>query len=532
VNQALLPVILEGLVLLAIYAAAVGLTRLFCRSRSEEAIGSRAFVDLPARPLLILVMTYGVLALLRLHGGAASWLDAHPKHASAWLTFWVVVLALGLIEAVVRNLGRVGGQPIRIPQLMRNIIRGLTLLLAAFVILKYQLGINISPLLASTALVTAVVGFALQGVLGNLLGGMSLHVVGSVLPGDWLAIGDTEGEVIETNWRETRLRTIAGHILVIPNGTVASSVIHNMTRPTPLRRHTINVGASYSDAPGEVIEALLESARAVPDVLREPAPSAVLVEYKDFGINYRLRFWTNRYYDRTVLEGDVMRMIWYRFKRRGIEIPFPMSDKLLNDFMAVVYRQRRMPPESEETRDTARDLLRSDFVRKLLVDEKGQALLSEADLAGLAPAIRRVQFTAGETIFLQGEAGESCYVLVRGTVRGRVEYSDLRQAHEFDLGPGSLFGEMSLVTGLPRTATLVSPGETEMLMISREAFTRLLALRKEIPEALARIVARRAEANLAALEQLKSLGPANVAETLKKENILRRFLRLLGVGAG
>jgi len=310
---------------------------------------------------------------------------------------------------------------------------------------------------------------------------------------------------------------------------VASSVLHNMTRPTPLRRHAVHVGASYSDAPGEVIAALLEAAAAVPGVLRDPAPSAYVVEYKDFGINYRLRFWTERYFDRTAVEGDVMRMIWYQFKRRGIEIPFPMSDKLLNDFMAVVYRQRRMPPESEEIRRIARDLVGSDFIGRLLVDENGRALLSEEDLAGLAPSIRRVRFTAGEMIFRQGEAGESCYVVTRGTVRGRVEYSDVRQAHEFELGPGSLFGEMSLVTGLPRTATLVSPGEVEVLMISREAFTRLLALRKEIPEVLARIVAQRAEANMAAFERLKSLGDVNVAETLKHKNILSRFLRLLGM---
>ena len=239
---------------------------------------------------------------------------------------------------------RLRGKLLPVPDLLRHIIRGALLIAAAFAVLHLKLGINIAPLLGASALVTAVVGFALQGVLGNLLAG---HVAARRplrRPGDWVAIGDIEGEVIQTNWRETRLRTIGGHIMVVPNSTVASATIHNMSRPTPLRRHRINVGASYSDAPGDVIDALVESALAVPEVLREPAPSAYLVEYKDFGINYALRFWTNRYYDRTPVEGDVMRMIWYQFKRRGIEIPFPMSDKLLNDFMEVVDHQRQMPP--------------------------------------------------------------------------------------------------------------------------------------------------------------------------------------------
>jgi len=259
--------------------------------------------------------------------------------------------------------------------------------------LHVKLDIDIAPLLGASALVTAVVGFALQGVLGNLLAGLSLHVVRSAVPSDWVAVGDIEGEVIQTNWRETRLRTIAGHIVVVPNNTVAAAIIRNMSRPTLLRRHLINVAASYSDAPGDVIDALLQCALAVPEVLREPAPSALVTEYKDFGINYALRFWTYQYFDRSGVEGDVMRIIWYHFKRRGIEIPFPMSDKLLNDLMEVLQHQRRMPPDQVDVQRTVTDLLRSDFATRLLVDGNGAPLLKESDLAGPAKSVRRIRFT-------------------------------------------------------------------------------------------------------------------------------------------
>ena len=73
---------------------------------------------------------------------------------------------------------------------------------------------------SSPALLTAVVGFALQGVLGNLLGGMSLHLTRSVVPGDWVRVGEEEGRVIETNWRETRLRTLGGHTIGEPRHLV------------------------------------------------------------------------------------------------------------------------------------------------------------------------------------------------------------------------------------------------------------------------------------------------------------------------
>jgi small-conductance mechanosensitive channel/CRP-like cAMP-binding protein len=523
------PLIVEVLGYTAVFLLAGAATwRLRLRCRNEDIVSLDVAGTLwhvlgrMSRSLVVLFLT-GVVAWA-LRGSAYG----RGSHLGAWVLFWGFVLLIGLAEGVVVLVSRARKRPFPLPDLLLNIVRAL-LVAGAFVgVLHYILGIDVSPVLGASALITAVVGFALQGVLGNLLAGMSLHIVRSVIPSDWVAIGDVEGEVVQTNWRETRLRTVAGHTIIVPNSTVAAATIHNMTRPTPLRRHRVYVGASYSDAPADVIAALVESALAVPEVLREPAPSAFLAEYKDFGINYVLRFWTNQFYDRTAVEGDVMRMIWYQFKRRNIEIPFPMSDKLLNDFMEVVYDQRRKPPEETEVRRTRSDLFRSDFISRLLVDEKGTPLLKEDDLTEVARLARRIRYTRGETVFRQGDPGETCCIVVWGQVRGRVEFQDAAQANEFDLGPGSLFGEMSLVTGLPRTATVLAQEEAELIEISKDAFTKLLTLREDIPQVLARLVADRAAQNAMALDRLKTMGAVNVAETLKRENILRRFLKLLG----
>jgi CRP-like cAMP-binding protein len=392
------------------------------------------------------------------------------------------------------------------------------------------LDIDISPLLASTALLTAVVGFALQGVLSNLLAGMSMHLTRSVLPSDWVRIGDVEGKVIETNWRETRLQTYGGHILVVPNSTVANATIHNMSRPTPLRRHTLPVGASYADPPGDVIDALVQAALSVPKVLRDPLPDAVVTEFKDFGINYVLRYWTQSFSTRQTIDGDVARMIWYQFKRRGIEIPFPMSDRLLEDFMTVVFNQRRLPPEDGEMTRRIADLKASDFCTQILVDGQGAPLLQDEDLRQVADKMRRHRYTCGETLFSQGDPGNTCYVVVSGRLHGRMEYEDAKQAVEFDLGPGALLGEMSLMTGVPRTASVFVQDEVELLEIPQDAFACLLGLHPEIPAVLSQLVADRAGKNAAALERLKSIPTEDLAQTLKQENILRRFLRIIGYG--
>ncbi|MCX7008469.1 MAG: mechanosensitive ion channel family protein [Kiritimatiellaeota bacterium] len=477
-------------------------------------------------PLVVLVLS----GLLRLACDKLPKISAlgNDKLFDAWLAVWGVVTALALFEGLLALAYRLRGRAFPLPGLLRNLMRGLLLGAAVLAVLRYGLKINISPLLASTALLTAIIGFALQGVLGNLLAGMSIHITRSLRPGDWISAGDTEGEVLQTNWRETHLRSTAGHTLVMPNSKLADATVHNMSWPTPVRRHSLFVGASYDAAPAEVVEALLESAAAVPDVLREPAPAAFPIEFKDFGINYELRIWTNQHQRRTPISGAVNRMIWYQFKRRGIEIPFPMSDKLLCDFMHVVNGQQHLPTPPDEAARRVRALQRSDFIARLFVDAAGHPLLAEADLVQLAPLLRFVRYTTGETIFRQGDAGESCYVIVSGKLRGRVDFLDATAPTEFELPTGALCGEMSLVTGLPRAATLTAPEEVELLEISPDAFTKLLGLRPEIPEKLAALVADRAAQNAQNYEKLKAMGGA-ATNALKRDSLLQRFKRLLGL---
>jgi small-conductance mechanosensitive channel/CRP-like cAMP-binding protein len=486
-----------------------------------------ALLSLLVPAAVVLVLTVPVLTVCRQHDAFGAWLQPRSLCIRAWFAFWWLVLLIDGLEFALRFVYALRGRPFPVPALIRNILHFLLVVGALLLVAKTVLDRDISTALASTALLTAVVGFALQGVLGNLLAGMSMHIVRSTVPGDWVAIGDVEGEVLKTNWRETRLRTVGGHMLVVPNSKVAESVIHNMTYPTPLRRIRIGVGASYSDAPADVIAALEAAALGVPEVEREPGPSAVLTEYKDFGINYDLRFWTNRYFERTKLISDVQCRIWYQFKRQGIEIPFPMSDKLLNDFMEVVYTQRTKPPEDKKVEQHIADLRQSDFCRKLLVDADGQPLLSDDELRPVARSLRRVQFTKGETLFTQGETGETAYVLVRGSVNGRVEFQADVAAHTFMLEAGVLLGEMSLMTGLPRTATLQAANEVELLEIPKAAFVQLLGLRPDVPAKLAELAARRAAQNAAMYEKLKAMPATGLTASLQCDNILHRFKRML-----
>jgi len=479
--------------------------------------------------LTVLLLSWPVLECIRIHGGLSLWLTAHAGHVRAWYDFWWLVLLIDGVEFALRLLYALRKRPFPVPPLIRNILRVLLIVGALLLVAKTVLNRDVSTALASTALLTAVVGFALQGVLGNLLAGMSMHILRTTVPGDWVAIGDIEGEVLETNWREARLQTVGGHMLIMPNSKIAEAVIHNMSHPTPVRRIRVNVGASYSDAPADVIATLEASALSVPEVLREPKPCAVLTEYKDFSINYELRFWTNRYFDRAKLISDVQSRIWYQFKRRGIEIPFPMSDKLLKDFMEVVHHQHLLPPTEMEQDRSMAELLQSDFCRALLLDSEGNPLVEAEALRPVVRVMRRVRYTRGETLFTQGEAGETAYVLVRGVVDGRVEFEADVAPHTFSVQVGALLGEMSLVTGMPRTATLQAAEEIELLEIPKAAFVQLLGVRPDLPSKLADLVSQRVAQNAAMYAHLKAMPRVGLKESLQHDSILKRFKRMLSL---
>ncbi|MEZ4386437.1 MAG: mechanosensitive ion channel family protein [Candidatus Krumholzibacteriia bacterium] len=512
-----LPQIGELVVLLLVFLLALALASPVRRRTRHDQRGLGGFAHHLVRPALVLILTPLVAVALGQWPPAHEWLAAYPNHVRAWMVFWAGVATVGLGEAVARQVVAWRGREWPVPELLEDMLRVVLILPFAFLVLRLELGWNIGPLLASTALVTAVLGFALQGVLGNLLAGMSLHLTRTVKQGDWIQVGEVEGRIKRTNWRETRVHTINGHELIVPNSELAGSVIHNLNHPTALRRHRVDVGASYSDAPDEVIAALEEAARAVPDVLEKPAPEAIVTTFEDYGINYRLRYWTRQYHRRAYIDGQVCRHIWYKFKRRGIEIPFPMSDKLLNDFMTVVYQQRKLESDDRDVAAIARDLADSQLGAMVPLDA--------ADFARLAPRVRREAYTHGEVLMAQGDAGESFHVLVSGRLQGRIAGPD---EVTFEVGPGAVVGEMSLLTGEPRVATLTVAESSELLTFDREAFVALLGLKDTVPECLADLAASRMAQNRAAADASRAAREQVAADPQERAGVLRRLLGFLG----
>ncbi|MCX6568772.1 MAG: mechanosensitive ion channel family protein [Candidatus Aminicenantes bacterium] len=447
----------------------------------------------------------------------------------AAFVFFVIFLLVRLIDGLVHARYEKKERPFPLPRVLHGFFLIIIYIAAALAILREFLGFNITPLLAGSAILTAVLGLALQGVLGNVFSGMSLHYTRSFSRGDWIKVGETEGQVVDTNWRETRLRDRASNIVVIPNTVVASQTIVNFSLPDRASAVVLPVKVDFLAPPAVVLGILVEAARETAGVLAEPAPTAYILSYDEFGLSYLVKFWISDYGRKPAIAGEVGRLVWHKLRRRGIEIPVPVESKLKSVLHALRPSEDRIAEISTEKERNFQDLARSAFLQVGEGEKAGRPLLSDPEIRELASRAERRRFGAGEVLFRQGDPGEACYLVAAGRVKGEIVYEENGKAYttEFTVGPGGLIGEMSLFTGMPRTATVVVAEEAELLETRAGAFAALLVRNPQLADAVAEVVSGRNRANLETLRKVKDLAARDIEAGTDKKSVLEYLKKLV-----
>ena len=352
---------------------------------------------------------------------------------------------------------------------------------SSFVTSPSESGWEIGPLLATSAIGTAIIGLALQDVLGNVIAGVALQAEKPFKVGDWVEIGDVMGEVVEMNWRATKLATLDYDYMIIPNSMVARDRIRNFAAPTLSEARHLHVGVEYGQPPGKVRSVLMEAIQGAEGVLPTPVPEVWVVKYGDFAITYEIKFWLDRFREHPEIQDNVMTRIWYYFKRNGITIPFPIRN-VFHYRLTQGFVQDVLQPGSPEVIGILRDV-------QLLQP------LNEEELSALSNRLRAALFTAGETLVRQSEPGASFMIIVSGKVSVRVDDSEVAT-----LSDRNHFGEMSLLTGEPRSATVVALVDTRVLIIDRDCFESTLKANPAVVNALSKELERIQAENLATLQ--------------------------------
>jgi small-conductance mechanosensitive channel/CRP-like cAMP-binding protein len=358
-----------------------------------------------------------------------------------------------------------------IPHLLRMSFMVTGLALAALIFLRTVLGINVIALIAIPTVMTAVIGFALQDTIKRFFAGITLGNL--VRVGDWVLVAGREGRVTTIDLGHLTIMTRDDDLVMIPNNLVLQQDLLNYSRPSTTHGRSVMVEAAYNAAPMEVQRILVGAAKAVPGVLSEPMPCAFTSAFKDSSVQYRLKYWIDDYAKAPDVEGQVLSYVWYAFQREGIEIPFPQR------VIQIVKPEVALTTEAKERDRIMEGLGRVDFLSVLSPEER-QNLANEATIRVYMP---------GEVVFHQGDEGSELFFILDGHVEVRV--GENPHSVVATLNPLQFFGEMSLLTGEPRAATIVSQTRLQVLVLNKESMARLLKNNPPLVEQISRILVLR-----------------------------------------
>jgi small-conductance mechanosensitive channel/CRP-like cAMP-binding protein len=452
----------------------------------------------------------GVDDPMKLVGG---WAQAHRLLSALWWLILGLFLFLALEVVIWRALQ---ARDIAPPKLLVDLLRALVFVVAVFGALSALFDQTLTGLLATSGVVAIVLGFALQSTLADLFSGIALNLERPFRVGDWLKLDSGSiGQIVQTNWRATHLRTLDGNDVVIPNSRMAAAQLTNFNLPAKSLRQTIAVPLPGDVPPARVQRVLVASALRHPRVLAEPTPRALVTEFQDGKINFELEYWIESYQGEREIRSDISTEMWRALDVAGISLiwlgdqaktaPSPSRDKRIEEKRKQqILDQRagsRAEPQLAETAEprapaqedeVTRLLSRVDLFRHLDLDHR----------AAIAERMQRVEVGPGDILVEQGDKSDSLFILGEGLVEVSITAPTGEKQPINRLCAAQVFGEMALLTGEARSATVRALLPSIVYSISKADFAAILGDTPELAAALGQVLAQRRRATAEFLESI------------------------------
>ena len=442
-----------------------------------------------ANPLYLLAFTAAAAVFVRVNPGLAG--PAVAPYYRALVLFSIVYLGIKLCDLLLVDFLIARKRKFLPPSILRELISFGLYILALLVIMAQVLHINLMPLLATSAVLSLVAGLALQETLSNFFAGVTLATERPFTPGEWVKVGEHIGQVIEMGWRAVKIELyLKNDYLIVPNSVLAKEQVVNFSRPVPVMGQEAYVGVHYRHPPNQVNAALLEAVQETHGVVSEPAPMAKVYRFADSSVEYLVRYWITEFEHLSKIQGIVLANIWYSLRRHGFEIPFPIRTV----HMHTVTEDTERAVQAREVVERLALLREVDFLKPLTPDA----------LTQVANSLRALLFEAGRMVVRQGDEGDTFFLVSRGRVGVWMGEADNDAQPVATLGRGQCFGEMSLLTGARRTATVRAVEDTDLLVLGKAEFRDILLADPKVLESLSQILALRQKEQEAAVARERS----------------------------
>ncbi len=426
----------------------------------------------------------GILALVLAASSQEPLAQKFSPRALTWLAFGTLLLfsytIIFILDQFIVEYFLVKVLKFYVPPPLRKAIVLFIFVVSAVVGVQKIFSINPWAIYAPTSLISLGLGIALKDAFSTFFAGVALSSI--IRIGDWIEVEQgQEGEVVSIDWARTVIKTWDGDILFIPNNSLQTATFRSFSYKDRNHRCQLQIGAAYKDPPQKVKKVLLDCTQNISGILESPQPEVLLSSYADSSIVYTLTFWVDNYAQRRRVSSEVASRVWYAFNRKGIEIPFPAR---------TVHMFRKAPEEREA----------STHSQSILADIDLFKALSEEEQQFLSSRLQKQTYLKGEVVVRQGKAGSSFYMVMKGKLEVMKQTPEGKNIFVHELGTGDFFGELSLLTGEPRSATVRALADSELLRLDKDDFKEILTRDPGLSGSLAGIVAAR-QAKLSGLQE-------------------------------
>jgi len=373
------------------------------------------------------------------------------------------------------------GRRIPIPRLLRDVAAVLIYALAITGIVGLVFNRPIGPFWAASGAGAIVIGLALRNVILDIFIGLAVNFDRPFELGDFIQVaGGPTGRVVELNWRTTRLITAEDNMIVIPNGKLGDMIVTNFSRPTPLSEHDISVFMDFEIESERVLRVLNAAACTVAGadgIVDAPSPPKARIRgATQNGIEYKIIFFLD---PRQGGIGKARHQLWKavleQLHRAGMQPATPKQD---------VFEAPR--PQRHFNTSSA-----DDRVALLSRVELFQGMTSE-ELARLSSRMTERFFKQGHMVINRGGHDTSMFILFEGLLNVMLSLKEGDDPSRVArIQAGMFFGEMSALTGEPRSVTVIAATDCVVFEITKEDIAEVIKQRPELTEAIGRVMAER-----------------------------------------
>ncbi len=358
-----------------------------------------------------------------------------------------------------------------VPSFLRDSVRLVVYLAVGIISLRLVFKIDLSAIVTTTTVITATIAFAMQSTLANALSGFSIQSDLLLSRGNWISIKDKNifGEIVNFGFRYTTLKNIENHLIMVPNSLIMQNIVtfHGNRETEEKPALQVDVMLGY-DMPPEMAKALLF--KVISDdrqVLDQPEPLVMLISLNDSGITYQLKFSIDDPSQRIAVQDSIYSQVWYAVNRAGYSFPFPHRQ--------IITAESRQP--FEFSKEHVADYLRDSGLFTMLEGDAVAALAEQAPI---------MVYGEGEVVVRQDEEGSSLFIVLKGALEVSIDEMIVGSICQ-----GSFFGEMSLLTGEPRSATVRTICEVWLAEITKEIMEPILRANPAMLETLSTILSER-----------------------------------------